>query len=199
MATKGKFEVICGAMFSGKSDELIRRIKRAELAHQSIVTFKHSANNRLSNDYIHTHSGIKHKAWALENPEDMSLFTAEGSTIIAIDDIQFFSPPILNKVLNFVNDGKLVIAAGLDLDFRGHPFGVMPELMALADSVTKLNAICSGCGKEASYSQRLTNGKAAHSTDPIVLIGSHDHYQARCRDCFITDKPLWEKSLHKDH
>lgn len=190
--TKGKLEVICGSMFSGKSEELIRRIHRTEFAHQKVVVFKHAMDDRMSTDYIHAHNGEKYKAIALENPDDMELFITDDTMVVAIDEVQFFAPSILPTIFRMIDTGKRVIAAGLDLDFRGQPFGVIPTLMAMADSLIKLNAICVSCGKDACFSQRLINGQPARYDDPIVLVGAQDRYQARCRDCFVIDKTGWE-------
>lgn len=188
---KGKLEVISGSMFSGKSEELIRRIRRAELANCKITAFKHRVDDRMSIDNIHTHSGDKFKAIALDKPEDMKLFISEDTQVVAIDEVQFFTMDIIPAILEMVENGKKVLVAGLDLDFRGVPFGPIPPLMAIADSISKLYAICMSCGNDAHYSQRLINGRAAKFDDPIVLIGAENVYQARCRDCFIIDRITW--------
>ncbi len=189
---KGKLEVVTGSMFSGKSEELIRRVRRAELAQQKICVFKHRVDDRMSIDYIHAHNGDKYKAIALDNPRDMQLFVTEATLVIAIDEVQFFSIDVIPTIMEMIDAGKRVIAAGLDLDFRGIPFGPIPPLMAIADTVDKLNAVCMTCGNDAHYSQRLINGRAAKFDDPIILIGAQDCYQARCRDCFIIDKVVWK-------
>jgi thymidine kinase len=189
---KGKLEVICGSMFSGKTEELIRRIRRAEIAQQKLCVFKHRIDDRMSIDFIHAHSGDKFKAIALENPLDMQLFITEDIRVVAIDEVQFFSPDIIPTILEFVEMGKRVIAAGLDLDFRGLPFGPIPTLLAVANTISKLNAVCMSCGNDAHFSQRLINGRAAKFDDPILLIGAQDRYQARCRDCYIIDKNDWK-------
>lgn len=189
---KGKLEVICGPMFSGKSEELIRRLKRAELGQQKVCAFKHKLDNRMAIEFIQSHNGAKFKAIALDNPLDMNLFIADDMQVIAIDEIQFFSTEIISIILDLVDNGKRVIVAGLDLDFRGLPFGTLPTLLALADDVTKLTAICIKCGNEAHLSQRLINGKAAKFDDPIIMVGAQEKYQARCRDCFIIDKKFYE-------
>ena len=191
---KGKLEVISGSMFSGKSEELIRRIRRSELANFKITVFKHRIDDRMSIDYINTHSGNKHKAIALDNPDDMHLFVTEETQVVAIDEVQFFGMDIIPVILDMVERGKKVFVAGLDLDFRGVPFGPIPPLMAIADAITKLYAVCMSCGNDAHYSQRLINGRAAKFDDPIVLIGAQNVYQARCRDCFIIDKISWKAS-----
>jgi thymidine kinase len=192
---KGRLEVISGSMFSGKSEELIRRVRRSELANLTISVFKHRFDDRTSIEYISTHNGDKLKAIALENPEDIKQFITEETHIIAIDEVQFFDASIVRTILDLVEDGKKVIAAGLDLDFRGVPFGPIPPLLAIADRITKLYAVCMTCGNDAHYSQRLIDGRAAKFDDPIVLIGAQDVYQARCRDCFIIDKVGWKPLL----
>ncbi len=188
---KGKLEVISGSMFSGKSEELIRRIRRADYAQMKIAVFKHRVDDRMSIEYISTHSGDKFKAIALEKPEDIKHFVTEETQIVALDEVQFFTMDIIPLVLEMVENGKKVIAAGLDLDFRGVPFGPIPPLMAIADKITKLNAVCMTCGNDAHYSQRLIDGRAAKFDDAIVMVGAKDVYQARCRDCFIIDKIQW--------
>lgn len=191
---KGKLEVICGSMFSGKSEELIRRLKRAELAQLKISVFKHRLDNRMAIEYIYAHSGDKFKSIALDNPQDMQLFITDDVDIVAIDEIQFFSTDIIEVILKLIDESKRVIIAGLDLDFRGIPFGCIPALMAIADSVTKLTAVCMECGSDAHFTQRLINGKAAKFNDPIIMVGAQECYQARCRDCFIIDKVDWSET-----
>lgn len=188
---KGHLEVISGSMFSGKSEELIRRVRRAEIAHQKVSVFKHKFDNRMSIDSILSHSGDKCKAIAIDNPQDIKLFVSDDTKMVAIDEVQFFGEEIVPVILQLLDEGKIVIAAGLDLDFRGIPFGCIPTLMAIANTITKLNAICMLCGNKAMYSQRLINGLAAKFDDPLILIGSQDSYQARCRDCYTIDKSGW--------
>ena len=188
---KGSLEVICGSMFSGKSEELIRRVRRAELSQLKTCVFKHKIDNRISIDYITSHGGEKFKAIAIDDPSDMELFVSDETPVIAIDEIHFFGEEIVPVILNLVDAGKRVMVAGLDLDFRGIPFGCIPTLLAIANSISKLTAICTVCGNEAIYSQRLINGRAAKFDDPIILIGAQDCYQARCRDCYIIDKSGW--------
>lgn len=191
---KGKLEVICGPMFSGKSEELIRRLKRAELAQLKLCVFKHRLDNRMTIEYIDSHSGEKFKAVALDAPQDIELFVTDDIHIVAIDEIQFFPHHIIQVILNLIDIGKRVIVAGLDLDFRGVPFGCLPPLLALADSVTKLTAVCIKCGKDANFTQRLIDGKAAKFNDPIIMIGAQEKYQARCRDCYIIDRLDWTQA-----
>lgn len=185
----GRLEMICGPMFSGKSEELIRRIRRAVIARQNVMTFKHSLDDRFSFDCVSSHTGDKIDAQAVEMPERILEFAHRGSIdVIGIDEVQFFSNDIIYVIDELVNQGKRVIAAGLDLDFKGVPFGPMPLLLTLAYDVAKLKAICSICGKDAAFSQRLINGKPAKFTDPIILIGAEESYQARCRTCYTIEQ-----------
>lgn len=184
---KGSLEVICGSMFSGKSEELIRRLKRSELAKRNVLAFKHSLDDRSTIEYVVSHSGSKIKAIPVEEPELILELTSSSIDVIGIDEIQFFAQNIVNVICTLIEQGKRVLVAGLDLDFRGKPFGPMPLLMAIADTVTKLKAICICCGKEAHFSQRLVNGKPARADDPQIVVGAEEAYQARCRDCHIID------------
>lgn len=189
----GALEIICGPMFSGKSEELMRRLRRAAIAKQKVITFKPSLDNRYAVEYVVSHNGTKHKAHPLDTAQSMREFVREqNATVIGIDEAQFFTPDIVPIVCELVNTNKKVIVAGLDLDFRGVPFGVMPLLMAIADNVTKLRAICTECGKDAHHTQRLVNGTPAKFDDPVILIGAQEAYQARCRTCFAIDRmPQW--------
>lgn len=190
----GSLEVICGSMFSGKSEELIRRIRRAEIARQSIALFKHHFDTRTHVEYVTTHNGEKMRACAIKSSYDITLLTDPCTRVVGIDEIQFFDTGIIAVIAALVRQGVRVIAAGLDLDFRAVPFGSMPTLLAIADSVTKLAAVCALCGKDAQYTQRLINGTPAQYDDPIILVGAQDHYQARCRSCYSINKsPDWNK------
>ncbi|MGE0009988.1 MAG: thymidine kinase [Candidatus Babeliales bacterium] len=185
---KGSLEIICGSMFSGKSEELIRRLKRAELAKQNVLVFKHSLDNRSTIEYVVSHCGSKLKAIPLEKPQDILELTTSNVTVVGIDEVQFFDMSIIQVICDLVNRGKRVLVAGLDLDFRGKPFGCIPTLMAIADNVTKLQAICIHCGKNAHFTQRLVNGKPARHDDPLIVIGAEEQYQARCRSCHQIDE-----------
>lgn len=189
----GSLEVICGPMFSGKSEELMRRLRRASIAKQQVITFKPSIDNRYEIEFVVSHDGTKHKAQALSSPEKIyDLVEQTKAMVIGIDEAQFFSQDIIAIICSLIAHEKRVIIAGLDLDFRGVPFNVMPILMAIADSVTKLRAICTQCGNDAHFTQRLVNGNPAHYDDPIILIGAQESYQARCRNCYSIDKqPQW--------
>lgn len=186
--SKGSLEVICGSMFSGKTDELIRQMVRAQFAQLNTIIFKHTLDNRKTIEYIHAHNGKKLKAVAVENPKNILDLIFEDIDVIGIDEIQFFDQSIINVVLELIERGKRVIVAGLDLDFRGNPFGALPALLAIANSVKKLSAVCIKCGNDAHFSQRLVNGKPASYADPLIMAGAEEHYQARCRNCYKIDK-----------
>lgn len=190
---KGKFEVICGSMFSGKSEELIRRLRRAQIAQLEIQVFKPSIDNRTTTEYIHAHSGDKLKAIAVDHAEQLEQFVLSTTKVIGIDEVQFFDNSISFVINSLVQKGKHVIAGGLDLDFRGIPFGPMPTLLAIADTVTKLKAVCMQCQEDAHFTQRLVNGKPAKMSDPLIVIGAQECYQARCRSCYSIDRlPAFE-------
>jgi len=186
--SKGSLEIICGSMFSGKSEELIRRIKRSEIAKRQVLTIKPSIDTRKTTEYVLSHNGNKVKAFSLHNPRAILELMTPEIEVVGIDEVQFFSQEIIAVICTLVEQGKRVIAAGLDLDFRGIPFGPMPVLLAIADSITKLKAICIECGKDAQFTQRLVNGVPARHNDPLIVIGAQDYYQARCRGCFTIDQ-----------
>ncbi len=189
--TKGTLEVICGPMFSGKSEELMRRLRRAKIAKQQVMTFKPSIDNRHSVEHVVSHDGNKLFAQALEVDSCdniLDLIELHKITVVGIDEVQFFSPAVINVICTLIDHNKRVIVAGLDLDFRGAPFGIVPTLLAIADKITKLNAICCVCGKDANFTQRLVNGVPAHHDDPVILVGAQEAYQARCRGCYAIDK-----------
>jgi thymidine kinase len=183
----GWIEVIVGCMFSGKSEELIRRIKRAIIANQKAIVFKPQIDNRYETDKVVSHNGISIKAVVVSNANEIKEI-AEDYDVIGIDEAQFFDNSLINIVEDLADNGKRVIIAGLDQDFRGEPFGIIPHLMAIADSVDKLHAICVVCGAVATKSQRLINDKPASYNDPTILVGSKEVYQPRCRKCY--NKPI---------
>jgi thymidine kinase len=185
---KGRLEVVCGSMFSGKSEDLIRRVKRSQLAKLNVIVFKHSLDDRTTTEYVVSHSGNRFEAIPIENPATILAVAEKDIHVVGIDEVQFFNQEIIQVVCALIEAGKHVIVAGLDLDFRGVPFGPMPTLMAIADHVTKLKAICMICGKDAHFTQRLVNGKPAHFDDPTILVGAQEKYQARCRDCHAIDR-----------
>ena len=189
LAPVGQLEVICGPMFSGKSEELMRRIRRAKIARQKVITFKHRLDDRHAIEYIVSHDGNRVEALPLDNVQRiLEIAQADYISVIGIDEAQFFSKEILPIICSLIQSGKRVIVAGLDLDFRGAPFGCIPLLLAIADTITKLKAICTECGDDAHYTQRLVNGAPAQYDDPIIMIGAQESYQARCRGCYSIDK-----------
>ena len=173
----GWIEVVCGSMFSGKTEELIRRVKRAKIAKQEVVIFKPSIDKR-----FHARHVVSHNANAImSNPVPSSaeiLSHVKNCDVVGIDEAQFFDEGIVDVSIELANRGIRVIAAGLDMDFRGKPFGPMPHLMAVAEYVTKVHAICVTCGDIAHYSHRLV------SSDEKVVLGEKDVYEPLCRKCF---------------
>lgn len=188
----GWIEVICGSMFCGKSEELIRRIKRASIAKQKVQVFKPKIDDRYDKLCVNDHNGNKIAAHSLEieNAKEQLYDLLEKDTnVVAIDEIQFFEEDMVEACRELSSDGKRVIVTGLDLDFRGEPFGIMPQLLAIAEYVDKLQAICVCCGSPASRTQRLINGKPAKWDDPIVLVAASEVYEPRCRKCHVIVKP----------
>ncbi len=179
----GWIEVICGSMFSGKTEELIRRVRRAQIARQQVQVFKPAIDTRYHEMAVASHNGMQLEAIPLGSARDVYGLIDEGTTVVAVDEIQFFDWEIAEVLSDLADNGYRVIAAGLDQDFRGEPFGPMPLLMAQAEEVTKLNAICVVCGDAASRTQRLIDGRAAGWNDPVVLVGGRESYEARCRRC----------------
>lgn len=179
----GWIEVVCGCMFSGKSEELIRRVKRAEIARQKVQVFKPVIDTRYGLGQVSSHSGARVNAVPALNAKEVEEQLDPEANIIGIDEVQFFDPAIVQTIEALAAQGRRVICAGLDMDFRGEPFGPMPELMARAEEVTKLSAICVECGAPATRTQRLINGKPAAYDDPIILVGASEAYEARCRAC----------------
>ena len=173
----GWIEVICGCMFSGKTEELIRRIRRAELAHQSIKSFKPSIDQRYSDTEVVSHIGTSLEAIPVQTAQEI-IQLWKNERIIAIDEAQFFDDSIVQVVNELAAKGVRVIIAGLDMDFQGKPFGPMPALIAVAEYVTKVHAICVKCAELAHYSHRKTEEKST------VLVGETEHYEALCRTCF---------------
>lgn len=177
----GWIEVICGSMFSGKSEELIRRIRRSQFAKQKIAVFKPEIDDRFSEEAVVSHNGTTVIANPIASSNHIEQFVTDDYDVIAIDEAQFFDEGIVDVVMELANRGFRVIVAGLDQDFRGEPFGPMPRLMAVAEHVTKLQAVCTVCGSPSSRTQRLINGTPAGYDDPIILVGASEAYEARCR------------------
>ncbi|RHW40208.1 thymidine kinase [Neobacillus notoginsengisoli] len=181
MKQSGWVEVICGSMFSGKSEELIRRVRRAQFAKQKIAVFKPKIDNRYSEESVVSHDGSSFVAMPVSHSTAIFDHIDVEIDVIAIDEVQFFDNEIVNVIQHLANSGYRVIAAGLDQDFRGEPFAKMPELMAIAELVTKLQAVCAVCGSPASRTQRLIDGRPASYDDPIILVGASEAYEPRCR------------------
>ncbi len=178
----GHVEVICGSMFSGKTEELLRRVRRAIIARQQVQVFKPAIDNRYAIQRVTSHNGLDYEARAVVNAADILDQLKPGTTVVAIDEVQFFDAEIEHVVEQLAARGMRVILAGLDLDFRGEPFGSMPMLLCRADDVQKLHAICMLCGEDASRTQRLVNGQPARYDDPIIQVGASEAYEARCRE-----------------
>lgn len=178
---KGSIEVICGSMFSGKTEELIRRIRRVQYARRNLMIFKPQLDDRYSINEVVSHNGLSAMAQPVANANDIIQWVHADVDVIAIDEVQFFNEEIVDVVNQLADSGHRVIVAGLDQDFRGVPFGSMPELLSMAEYVTKLHAVCVVCGEPASRTQRLINGKPACYDDPIILVGASEAYEARCR------------------
>lgn len=181
MQHHGWVEVVCGSMFSGKSEELIRRVRRAQFAKQQIVVFKPLIDNRYSEEAVVSHNGTAYSAIPISHSTEIFKHIHSEIDVIAIDEVQFFDTEVVKVIQHLADSGHRVIAAGLDQDFRGKPFGQMPELMAIAELVTKLQAVCAVCGSPASRTQRLINGKPASYDDPVILVGASEAYEPRCR------------------
>jgi thymidine kinase len=177
----GSIEVITGSMFSGKTDELIRRLRRATIARQKVQVFKPAIDNRYDSEKVTSHAGSDFEAIPIQKAEEILDKLQEDVTVVAIDEAQFFDESILRITNDLADAGIRVIVAGLDMDFRGEPFGPMPFLMAQAERVDKLQAICMVCGEPASRTQRLVNGHPARYDDPVVIVGAAEIYEARCR------------------
>ena len=172
----GYIEVICGPMFSGKTEELITRIKKADFTKKKVIVFKPEIDKRYSDDFIVSHNDEKIKCVKIKNIEEINKYL--DSDIFAFDETQFFNQKIVDICLNLIKDGKRVIIAGLDRDSNAKPFGPMPDILAHADYVTKLNAVCTQCGDVATYSYRIVKNNKQ------ILIGESEKYEARCVTCF---------------
>jgi thymidine kinase len=171
----GHLEVICGPMFSGKTEELIRRIRRSQIARQKIQIFKPTIDTRYSTASVVSHSAQSVSSVAVSDPKDILQLVKDHTRVVAIDEVQFFDDAIIDVVEKLTNRGLRVICAGLDLDYLAKPFGPMGELLAMADTVTKIQAVCTVCGGPATRTQRIVNSKEQ------VLLGELEAYEARCR------------------
>ena len=201
----GWIELICGSMFSGKTEELLRRVRRSEIARRRILLFKPLIDDRYGHRQVTSHNGMaRSDAVAAESAAALLAQVPAETDVVAIDEVQFFDPAIAEVCCELADRGVQVIAAGLDQDFRGEPFGAMPLLMALAEQVDKLHAICVRCGAAATRTQRLLDGEPARYDDPVIFVGGSESYEARCRSCHdvpgrpatdaLASKPAWVQS-----
>ena len=174
---EGRIETICGGMFSGKTEELIRRIKRARIARQEVVIFKPAIDTRYSDEEVVSHDARTLDSQPLDSVDQILALSAQAD-VVGIDEAQFFEEGLVAVCRTLANEGKRVIVAGLDMDFLGNPFGPMPALMAIAEDVTKVHAICVRCGNLAQFSHRIVKGEKQ------VMLGEKDEYEPLCRDCF---------------
>lgn len=177
----GSIEVITGSMFCGKTDELIRRLRRATIARQKVQVFKHAIDDRYTIEKVKSHAGSEYDALPVNAASQIVDSLEPDITVVAIDEAQFFDDNIIDIIETLAETGVRVIVAGLDTDFRGEPFGPLPILMAKAEKVDKLHAICMVCGESASRTQRLVDGAPARYDDPVVIVGASEMYEARCR------------------
>jgi len=182
MNKMGSIEVVCGPMFAGKTEELIRRIRRLSYAKKKFLVFKPKIDNRYSSkDEIISHNLTRHQSHIIEKADEILGYNLDGVDAIIIDEVQFFDESIINILQNLADRGIRIIVGGLDTDFKALPFGSMPKILAIADFVTKLTAICPICGEPATRTQRLVNGVPADFNDELILVGSTNVYEPRCR------------------
>lgn len=181
----GRIEVISGSMFSGKTRELIERVKRAELAGNEVKAFKPETDDRYEETHVVSHNGEKVEAEVVDTEEDDldDVFSGVNADVVAIDEANFFSNELVEECHELADSGVRVIISGTDQDFRGEPFKPLPRLMAAAERVDKLKAVCTKCGQPATRNQRLIEGEPAHVDDPTIMVGADERYEARCRHC----------------
>lgn len=188
---EGWIEVICGCMFAGKTEELIRRINVLSYARKNILVFKPKIDDRYSTTEIASHAGSKVPCIVISEAKEILNHVNYDTDVVAIDEVQFFDEDVVDICEYLADSGLRVMVAGLDKDFRGEPFGVLPDLLTCAEFVTKLTAVCAKCGAPATRTQRIINGKPASFNDPIVLVGAKEAYEPRCRHCHeIVEKPI---------
>jgi thymidine kinase len=177
-AMMGQVEVICGSMFSGKTEELIRRLRRARIARQRVQVFKPAVDDRYGKEHVTSHSQDRVEAEVVRSSEELLRKVDDRTEVVGIDEVQFFDAGIVDVIDKLANRGKRVIVAGLDQDYLGRPFEPVPQIMAIAEHVTKTLAVCVRCGAPANRSQRLVSG------DDRVFVGATESYEPRCRRCF---------------
>ena len=191
----GSLTVISGSMFSGKTEELIRRSRRALYARRRVQVFKHALETRSDDGEIRSHNGVPHEALPVSSSEELLEKVDPTTDVVAVEEAQFFDGGIVEVCQRLADGGYDVIVAGLDMDFRGEPFGPMPDLLAEADEVVKLRAICARCGRDAARSQRLIDGRPAPASAPTILVGAEESYEARCRHCHEVPEGVFQHGL----
>ncbi len=197
MQKPGWIEVITGPMFAGKTEELLRRIKRMEYAKQNIVIFKPAVDNRFESLDVTSHNKNRAQSIPIQQSQEILSHVSKETDVVAIDEVQFLDDQVVDIIDSLANEGKRVMLTGLDLDFRGEPFSMMPQIIAKAEFVDKLTAICLSCGAPATRTQRIIDGRPAKYYDPIVLIGASESYEARCRHCHkVHRKPKNRQPIH---
>jgi thymidine kinase len=179
----GSLTVIAGSMFAGKTEELIRRVRRGLYAGRNVQVFKQALDTRSDGTVIRSHNGARYEAGAVSTSAELLESIGPSTDLVAIEEVQFFDEGIVDACNELADRGTGVIASGLDMDFRGEPFGPMSSLLAEADELVKLRAICARCGRDASRSQRLIDGEPAPAFAPTILVGAQESYEARCRHC----------------
>lgn len=184
MRRAGSLTVVCGSMYAGKSEELIRRARRALYARKKVQVFKPCLDNRYDSSKVVSHRGDQHEAVAVKDSAELESKLDPDVDVVCIEEVQFFDDAITSLCVGLADGGVEVVCAGLDQDFRRRPFGPMPRLLCAADEVVKLRAICLRCGQPASHTYRTIDGRPAHKDDPVILIGATEAYEARCRACY---------------
>lgn len=193
----GWIEVICGSMFAGKTEELIRRITRIRLAKKDVIVFKPVIDNRYDKMAVVSHSNRKIDAIPINSSQEVLGKIHELPYAVAFDEAQFFDEGLIDIMERLANSGVRVIVAGLDMNFKGEPFGIMPQILARAEYITKLQAICQVCGAPATRTQRIINGHPADYDDPIILVSASEKYEARCRHCHQVPHAKYDKENTK--
>lgn len=185
ITNSGWVEVVTGCMFSGKTEELLRRMRRAEIADQSVAAFTPAVDDRYGDATIGSHEGRRWEATVVDPEDPLPAMRAElnGEAVVAVDEANFFSSALVDAAEVLAADGRRVLVSGTDQTFRGEPFEPLPRLVAVAEYVDKYRAICAQCGEPATRNQRLGDGEPAHADDPTIVVGAEESYEARCRDC----------------
>lgn len=181
----GWIEVVCGPMFAGKTEELIRRVKRMDFAKKKYLIFKPTIDNRYAISEVVSHNQRKVKAINISSSKEIYNYITEDIEAVLIDEVQFFDEDVVEICRELADRGLRVICTGLDCDFRGNPFPIVASLLAMSENITKLTAICVCCGNEATKTQRIINGEPAKYDEPIILVGEKESYEPRCRKCHV--------------